>query len=91
MQAGTSQAATNGASDVSANAELASALNQSAQGLASIATAGQVINKGTINVSGDVGGTVLAYGTQVGQFGTINADGLTGNGGNCVYNLSNLF
>ncbi|MCE9614469.1 MAG: filamentous hemagglutinin N-terminal domain-containing protein [Lentisphaerae bacterium] len=43
--------------------------------------AGTVINQGSITVSGIQGGEVRVSGTQVGQFGTIQADGLLGDGG----------
>jgi len=44
-------------------------------------TDGMVINEGMISASGDAGGSVAMYGTRVGQFGTVHADGSDGNGG----------
>ncbi|MHC4157626.1 MAG: two-partner secretion domain-containing protein, partial [Planctomycetota bacterium] len=47
------------------------------------ANAGEVVNSGNVDVSGVQGGTVALDGTgRVGQFGTIRADGITGDGGN---------
>jgi filamentous hemagglutinin family protein len=42
----------------------------------------EVVNSGTVDVSGAQGGTVAFDGTsRAGQFGTISADGITGDGG----------
>ena len=46
------------------------------------AAGGEVINTGSIEASGSEGGQVAMEGARVGQFGTINADGTTGDGGN---------
>ena len=46
------------------------------------AAGGEVVNTGTIEASGSEGGQVAMEGARVGQFGTIHADGTTGNGGN---------
>jgi filamentous hemagglutinin family protein len=44
--------------------------------------ADEVINSGTIDVSGTEGGSVVLEGaSRVGQFGTVNADGTIGDGG----------
>ena len=40
---------------------------------------GEVVNTGTIIASGSEGGQVAIEGARVGQFGTIHADGITGN------------
>ena len=77
----TSASSTNSTSDAGADAEWTNAVNQAAQSASTVWELGTVVNEGIINVSGDVGGMVLAHGTQVGQFGTINADGLVGDGG----------
>ena len=45
------------------------------------ATAGMVINGGTVSVSGLSGGNVMMSGNQVGQFGVVHADGSAGDGG----------
>jgi len=46
------------------------------------AAGGEVVNTGTIKASGSEGGQVAMEGARVGQFGTVNADGTTGDGGN---------
>ena len=86
--ADTSSSGTNSSSV--ADAELANVMNQAAQGASEVWEVGTIINKGTINVSGDVGGTVLAQGKQVGQFGTIDADGLVGDGGKIDLHASDV-
>ncbi|HIJ70387.1 MAG TPA: filamentous hemagglutinin N-terminal domain-containing protein, partial [Planctomycetes bacterium] len=54
----------------------------SAAGGAITAKAGEVINTGTIDVSGDKGGEVdIEAAERLGQFGTINADGTIDDGG----------
>ena len=45
------------------------------------AAGGEVVNTGTIEASGSEGGQVAIEAKRVGQFGTIHADGITGNGG----------
>ncbi|MEI6808892.1 MAG: filamentous hemagglutinin N-terminal domain-containing protein, partial [bacterium] len=45
------------------------------------ATAGMVINQGTVSASGDSGGSVTMSGIRVGQFGIVSANGSSGNGG----------
>ena len=40
-----------------------------------------VVNSGVIDVSGDSGGEIAMQGRNVGQFGTLNADGVLANGG----------
>ncbi len=42
---------------------------------------GTVINNGLIDASGEQGGIVMLKGIRVGQFGTIRADGVEGDGG----------
>ncbi|MHC4659311.1 MAG: two-partner secretion domain-containing protein, partial [Planctomycetota bacterium] len=59
------------------------AKSDSAVGGTITANATEVVNSGTVDVSGTQGGTVTLEGTsRVGQFGTINADGVTDGGGN---------
>ncbi len=43
--------------------------------------AGDAINSGSIDVSGNSGGAVLLEGNRVGQWGNVSADGTTGGGG----------
>jgi len=43
---------------------------------------GDVINEGTVDASGPTGGQIIAKGDRVGQFGEMNADGMTGDAGN---------
>lgn len=46
------------------------------------ANAGEIVNLGKIDVSGNSGGLITLEGSnRVGQFGTVNADGSTGGGG----------
>ena len=46
------------------------------------ANAAEIVNSGTVDVSGSWGGTVVLEGTgRVGQFGSVNADGIEGDGG----------
>ncbi|MBC8470902.1 MAG: filamentous hemagglutinin N-terminal domain-containing protein [Planctomycetes bacterium] len=53
--------------------------------------AGEVINTGTIDVSGTQGGTVALEATsRLGQFGTVNADGIDGDGGNISLTASGV-
>ena len=76
----TSSSATNGSSAVAE--ELANAMASGrAGGCLSRLELRDGAQRRHINVSGDVGGTVLAHGAQVGQLGTIHADGLAGDGG----------
>jgi len=64
------------------NTGLISATSVSGVGGTVTADADEVINSGDVDVSGAQGGTVAFEGTsRVGQFGTINADGITGDGG----------
>ena len=58
------------------------AKSESGTGGAVTADAAEVINSGTVDVSGARGGTVAFEGTnRLGQFGIITADGLKGSGG----------
>ncbi|MFC1792338.1 beta strand repeat-containing protein [Planctomycetota bacterium] len=45
------------------------------------AAAGEVVNTGIIEASGSEGGRIAMEGARVGQFGTIHADGASGDGG----------
>ncbi|NLB65855.1 MAG: hypothetical protein GX803_05240 [Lentisphaerae bacterium] len=73
----------NDTAPVDAHVELSAALGQMSQDLTLESSAlGTVANQGVIEASGIHGGTVIAQGTQVGQYGTIHADGSVGDGGN---------
>ncbi|MHC4618085.1 MAG: two-partner secretion domain-containing protein, partial [Planctomycetota bacterium] len=51
----------------------------------------EVVNSGTIDVSGTYGGTVALEGSDnVGQFGTVNADGIETDGGSVNLNAGSL-
>jgi len=54
------------------------------------AAGGDVINTGSIEASGSEGGQVAMEGARVGQFGTIHADGTTGDGGNVDLTASDV-
>jgi filamentous hemagglutinin family protein len=59
------------------------ARNETASGGSVIVKADEVINSGTIDVTGSEGGEVTIEATErLGQLGIIHADGTTGNGGN---------
>jgi len=64
------------------NAGAITATSDSGAGGTVTASASEVINAGTVDVSGTQGGTVAFEGTDyLGQFGTVSADGSSGNGG----------
>jgi filamentous hemagglutinin family protein len=64
------------------NTGIITATSNSDAGGTITAVAGEVINTGTIDVSGTQGGTVaLEAAERLGQFGTVNADGIDGDGG----------
>ena len=65
------------------NTGIITATSNSDAGGTITAVAGEVINTGTIDVSGTQGGAVALEATdRLGQFGTVNADGIDDSGGN---------
>jgi len=64
------------------NAGAITAISDSGVGGTVTANAGEVVNTGTIDASGTQGGTVALDATErLGQFGTIDADGIESDGG----------
>ncbi len=67
------------------------ARSETASGGSVIAKAAEVINSGTIDVTGSEGGEVTIEATgRLGQLGIIHADGTTGNGGNVELRADNV-
>jgi len=54
------------------------------------AIAASVVNEGSIDVSGESGGSVWMQGERVGQFGETRADGSVGDGGTIVMSASDI-
>ncbi|MHC4536479.1 MAG: two-partner secretion domain-containing protein, partial [Planctomycetota bacterium] len=73
------------------NTGIITATSNSNAGGTITAVAGEVINTGTIDVSGSQGGTVaLEAAERLGQFGTVRADGIDGDGGNINLTASEI-